>query len=96
MWYVYVLRSSADGKHYIGMTSESPEERLRRHNAGRVKSTKGRQPFTLVYSERHQTAESARNREEFLKSGRGRSALRHLLGRVSGGTRQTTGGQARQ
>jgi len=47
MWYVYVLRSCADGKQYIGMTSQSLEERLRRHSAGRVKSTKGRQPFTL-------------------------------------------------
>jgi putative endonuclease len=78
MWQVYVLRSLADGKHYVGMTSEAIEERLARHNAGRVKSTKGRRPFELLYVESHPGALEAREREKFLKAGKGREFFREL------------------
>ncbi|MEK6570515.1 MAG: GIY-YIG nuclease family protein, partial [Bacteroidota bacterium] len=49
-FYVYVLRSLKDGKLYIGQTNNL-QERLLRHNHGRVKSTKGRRPLQLIYFE---------------------------------------------
>jgi putative endonuclease len=39
MFYVYILRSSKDGKRYVGMT-ENLERRMNEHESGRVKSTK--------------------------------------------------------
>jgi putative endonuclease len=78
MWQVYILRSLADGRHYVGMTSMAIEERLARHNAGRVKSTKGRCPFELLYVESHPSASEARGRERFLKAGEGREFFREL------------------
>ena len=53
MWRVYVLRSLKDGRHYVGITSRPLDERLQRHNAGRVRSTKGRRPLVLAHSENH-------------------------------------------
>ena len=78
MWHVYVLASLADGEHYVGMTSMIVQDRLAHHNAGRVKSTKGRRPFRLLHAETCLTAAHAREREKFLKSGQGRDFLRTL------------------
>ena len=46
MWYVYILRCS-DGDLYTGCTSNI-DERLKRHNAGYVPSTKLRIPVCLI------------------------------------------------
>ncbi len=75
MWYVYILRSLADGRRYVGMTSMAIEKRLARHNSGRVKSTKGRRPFELLHVESHPSASEARVREKFLKAGLGRESF---------------------
>ncbi|HNX68174.1 MAG TPA: GIY-YIG nuclease family protein [Candidatus Omnitrophota bacterium] len=49
MW-VYILESTKDGFRYIG-SGENAEERLRRHNAGDYRYTKGHRPWRLVYLE---------------------------------------------
>ncbi len=79
MWHLYVLTSLADGKDYVGITSQSLEERLQRHNSGRVRSTKGRCPFKLIYTEVHKSADKAREREKFFKSAAGRKRLREMM-----------------
>jgi putative endonuclease len=75
---VYVLLSEKDGKHYTGI-SRDVQNRLQEHNAGRVKSTKGRIPFRIVFQEEVGTLREARDREKQLKSHAGRDFLKREL-----------------
>ena len=75
IWFVYALRSRKDGWLYIGMTSDL-ERRLKEHNSGYNRSTRSRVPFDLIFSERCASRAEAREREKFLKSGKGREMLR--------------------
>ncbi len=70
MHYLYILQSKKDGKFYTGMTQDL-EVRLKKHNAGHVKSTGHRRPFRLIYSEPYNTRQLAREREQYLKSYKG-------------------------
>ena len=72
--YTYVLKSLKDGIRYIGC-GENVEERLRRHNKGDYRFTKGHRPWKIVYSEEHDLSSEAIKREKFLKSGQGRKWL---------------------
>ena len=78
MWFVYVLRSLKDGRHYIGSTSNI-EERVRHHNRGSNSSTKHRRPLELVYSETYNTEEEAVAREFKIKSYKGGQAFKKLI-----------------
>lgn len=66
MHYVYILKSLKDSKLYIGYTN-GIVARLRKHNAGKVASTKSRRPLIVVYCEAYRTEEEAREREKKLK-----------------------------
>ena len=76
MYIVYVLKSKGDGKRYIGFTNNIVR-RLFEHNNGLVKSTKNRRPLELIYSEELDNKSSVMEREEFLKSGKGREFLKN-------------------
>ncbi len=78
--YVYVLKSAGDGKMYTG-SAENLRERLKLHSKGRVKSTKNRGPFSLIYYEWCRDASDGRSREKYLKSGMGKRFLRNRLKR---------------
>jgi putative endonuclease len=79
MFYTYVLKSLSHKTLYIG-SSDNPEKRLEEeHNVGRVRYTKGRMPWRLIYKESYQTRGEAMKREKFLKSGRGRKFLDGIL-----------------
>ena len=67
MYYTYILKSLKDGKHYYGHTSDL-QVRLKIHNLGKVRSTKSRIPFELVYFEEYETKSEASKREYFFKS----------------------------
>ena len=67
MYYVYILKSLRDGTHYYGSTGDL-NRRLRDHNAGRSRFTKGHRPYLLVYFEECETRNEAQNREFFFKS----------------------------
>ena len=71
---VYVLRSLQDSKRYIGL-SRDIEVRLGQHNAGRVRATKSRTPFVLVYFEWCGSLWEARDREKYFKTAAGRRFL---------------------
>jgi len=58
---VYVIKSQVDGRLYVGFT-DSIERRIKEHNAGRIKSTKGFKPWILVYSELVYSRDEARKR----------------------------------
>ena len=72
--YLYVLRSKIDEGRYIGISS-NPEKRLREHNSRKVRSTKSRAPFALVYQEQYATLAEARAREKYFKTAAGRRWL---------------------
>jgi len=71
MHFVYVLRSNKDNNLYTGCTSNL-ERRVALHNAGRVKSTKGRVPLKLIYSERFNDKYEAYLAERFYKTAKGK------------------------
>jgi putative endonuclease len=66
-YFVYILRSESHGTYYYGST-ENIEKRLKEHNGGRVKYTKGRRPWIVHYKEEFQTRSEAQKREYFFKS----------------------------
>ena len=78
MYYVYILRSGKDSKHYIGSTADL-NRRVEDHNAGKVSSTRDRKPFELIHFEKFETKGIAEKREKFFKSGKGYDALKNLL-----------------
>ena len=55
------------------------DNRIKEHNLGKMKSTKGYLPWVLVYKEKFDTRIEARIREKFLKSGQGRDYLKKIL-----------------
>jgi putative endonuclease len=75
MYTVYAIRSKVDGRIYVGFT-DNPERRLREHNSGKTKSTKGYVPWESFYTETVPTRVEARNREKYLKSGCGKEFLK--------------------
>jgi putative endonuclease len=77
---LYILENKK-GKHYIGITSQSPQERLLKHNKGEVFSTKFFLPWEVVYLESYNTYKEARLREKQIKSWHGGNAFKKLLGR---------------
>ncbi len=78
MYFVYNLKC-ANGAIYTGCTNDL-EDRLRRHNSGRVLSTKDRLPVSLVCYTVFENKYTAYNFEKYLKSGSGRAFLaKHLI-----------------
>ena len=75
MFYVYVLQSAEDKERfYLGSTRDL-KQRLRSHNEGENKATRGSQ-WKLVYYEAYISLEAARKREHQLKyHGRTKQAL---------------------
>ena len=74
MYYVYVIESESSGRYYIGQTGNL-EERLERHNNGRVKSTKSRGPWKLKYYFELKTRKEAVSLEQKLKNIKKRDLL---------------------
>ena len=67
MHFAYILKSIKDQKFYYGSTSIL-EKRLKSHNSEKVRSTKNRRPFVLIYSESFESKTQALERERFFKS----------------------------
>lgn len=79
MYHIYVLQSQKDGSKYVGFTERTPFERLVDHNQSKVKSTKNKQPWNLIYYEGYINKKDALHREKFLKSGSGNRFLKNQL-----------------
>ncbi|PJE63274.1 endonuclease [Candidatus Roizmanbacteria bacterium CG10_big_fil_rev_8_21_14_0_10_39_6] len=65
-FFVYVLRSLVDGTFYIGSTSNI-NERLKQHNQGKSRYTRGHRPYELIYSESFPSRVGAETREKAIK-----------------------------
>ena len=80
MFYTYVLLSLKDKKLYTGYTKDL-KNRFRQHQQGKVFSTKNRLPLKLIYYEACIKEEDAKQRERYLKSGRGKQYIKQRLKR---------------
>ena len=78
MFCVYILQSMKDGKFYVGYT-DNLKKRLRKHNEGKVFSTKSRRPLCCIYVEICLNAKDAKQREKYLKTGVGKRFLKQRL-----------------
>jgi putative endonuclease len=66
-FFAYVLHSLKDGIHYYGSTANLIS-RLKIHNSGKSKFTKGHIPWEIIYTEEFNTRSEAMKREMFFKS----------------------------
>ncbi|MGD0014858.1 MAG: GIY-YIG nuclease family protein [Bryobacteraceae bacterium] len=77
-YFVYVLRSSSAGRHYIGIAADVLS-RLREHNTRSGRWTSRFKPWELIATEEYPSRSAAYARERFLKSGAGISERRRLF-----------------
>ena len=77
-FYVYVLLSEKDGFLYTGYT-EDLKSRIKKHNSGKVQSTKHRRPLRLIYYEACLNQHDALKREKYLKTTYGKRYLKNRL-----------------
>ena len=77
-YFVYILESEIDGRLYKGQTSDI-NKRMKEHNSGKTKSTKGYRPWKLVYFETFNTRDETVLREKYFKTGSGREFLKEKL-----------------
>lgn len=80
MYYVYILRSESDRRWYTGCT-ENLRKRVEEHASGKVRTTKGRGPFELIYYEACRDVHDAYRREKYLKTGMGKRYIHNRLKR---------------
>jgi putative endonuclease len=66
---------------YIGYTSNL-EVRLQKHQEGGVKSTAGRRPLMLIFTEYYLFKEDALKREGYFKTTMGKKAIKLMLNRT--------------
>lgn len=66
MFTVYVIRSKNNNWTYVGLTSNL-EDRLKRHNGKREKTTRYYAPFELIFCKEFKSRIEARDFEKFLK-----------------------------
>ena len=75
---VYVLLSLKDGLHYVGM-AKNAMTRLKEHNDGKSRFTKGHAPWKIIYTEQVPDWETARKREKYLKTAAGKNWLKNQI-----------------
>ena len=75
---VYAIVSEVNADIYVGMAL-SAEKRLKEHNSGKNRYTKGLKPWKLFFKEYFPNWEEARKREKYLKSGIGKEFLRSMV-----------------
>jgi len=92
MYYVYVLQSLKDGNFYVGYTSDL-KKRLKMHNDRKIKSTKNRVPFKLVYYEACLNQKDALEREKYLKTTYGRRFIKRRIKNYLHGLENITPGK---
>lgn len=77
-YYVYILRSTRDGRWYVGST-EDLKHRLALHNRGAVPSTRPRRPLELIFYEAYCNEFDAKRRESYFKTSKGKASLKVML-----------------
>jgi predicted GIY-YIG superfamily endonuclease len=75
---VYVLESLKDHTWYTGMCTDI-NRRLKEHNAGKNRFTKGHLPWKTIYMEQQPDWKTARVKEKYFKSAAGKNWLQKHL-----------------
>ena len=78
MYSVYILYSEKFDRFYIGQTDDI-NARFKRHNEGKVKSTKHYIPWELKYIEKFKYRSQAMKREKFLKNQKNKAFYNKLI-----------------
>ncbi|PIT88663.1 MAG: hypothetical protein COU29_02755 [Candidatus Magasanikbacteria bacterium CG10_big_fil_rev_8_21_14_0_10_36_32] len=77
MSFTYILKTSCDD-YYIGSTDDITQ-RLKAHNAGKVKSTKSKLPIRLVFKEYYHTKSEAQKKEYKIKNWKSKKMIEKLI-----------------
>lgn len=77
MAFTYILRLN-DGSYYVGST-DNIEDRLEKHNAGEVFSTKNKLPIVLVFKERYETRSQAQKKEYQIKKWKSKKMIERVI-----------------
>ncbi len=78
MYSVYIIQNDVTKKYYIGFTSNI-EDRLKHHNSGATRSTKGRGKWEIIYKEYFKEKRDAWLREKQIKKYKGGNAFKKLI-----------------
>ena len=78
MFFVYILYSKSLDRYYVGHTA-SLNDRIKRHNSGRSKATKGGIPWSLIYKEMFENKADAYKRERSIKAKKSRIYIEKLI-----------------
>ncbi|HLD20037.1 MAG TPA: GIY-YIG nuclease family protein [Patescibacteria group bacterium] len=79
MWYIYVLQSAKNSRHYTGLTDDL-KRRFHEHNSGQGgEYTRDNRPYVLIYYEAYKHKKDAESAEKFYKSGVGREVIKNKL-----------------
>ena len=77
--YFYILFSTKADRFYIGHTTQSLPERLRKHNSNHRGFTGKFQDWKIVYSETYETKNLAYQREMQVKKWKSRKRIEQLI-----------------
>ena len=78
MIFLYVIKSEVNGELYVGICKDV-NRRLKEHNAGKNRYTKGLRPWKVVHQENFEDWKTARQKEKYYKSGIGKEFLKRFL-----------------
>jgi len=79
MYQVYILYSAIKDRYYVGFTSDSLSERIRRHNTNHKGFTGKTGDWDLVYTETFALKENAMKREKEVKAWKSRKMIEKLI-----------------
>ena len=82
MFITYIIQSQKSERYYIGHTQDILI-RLSYHNNGKVKATKNKGPWVLVYFEEYETKLEANRRELEIKAKKSRKYIEALINKIS-------------
>ena len=78
MAWVYIIKSDASDRYYIGSTNDL-SQRIERHNKGLVVSTKSFIPWKLVFKQKFDTFGLARKSEIRIKKLKRRDYIERII-----------------
>ena len=78
-YYTYILYSENLDKYYVGYTSTSLDERLRKHNTNHKGFTGRTNDWKVAYVESFETKKDAYARERAIKAKKSRSYIEQLI-----------------
>jgi len=77
--YTYILFSKTRNRYYIGYTSDSLENRIKKHNTNHKGYTGNTNDWEIVYYERYESKHLAYKRERDIKKQKSRSYIEKLI-----------------